>query len=58
LERAFELAAKGDYVTVEQIRRRLKAEGFSPSQLVGPTLTKQLKDIIRKREEKRAKREQ
>jgi len=55
LERAFELAANGPFRTVEEIRRRLKAEGYSSSQLSGPSLTKQLKDVMQRREERRAK---
>jgi hypothetical protein len=47
LERAFELAATGQYRTVAEIRYRLKWEGYPEGQLTGPSLTKQLRDKIR-----------
>lgn len=43
LERAFALARTGEYAEVEEIRARLKAEGYEVSQLVGRTLLKQLR---------------
>jgi hypothetical protein len=46
LERAFELAKSGQCATVEQIKKKLKAEGLSDSQLVGKTLIKQLRLLI------------
>ena len=47
LERAFQLARSGDYVSVEDIKKRLNTEGYSASQVSGPTLTKQLLALIR-----------
>jgi hypothetical protein len=46
LERAFELAKSGQCATVEEIKKKLKAEGFQDNQLVGRTLAKQLRDLI------------
>ena len=43
LERAFQLAKSGELATVEAIRSRLKAEGYSVSQIVGKALIKQLR---------------
>ena len=45
LERAFELARSGECATVGEIRQRLKAEGLSGSQIEGPMLTRQLRDL-------------
>jgi hypothetical protein len=46
LERAFELAKSGQCATVEEIRKTLKAEGHWGDQLVGRTLSKQLRELI------------
>jgi hypothetical protein len=46
LERAFELAKSGQCATVEEIKKKLKAEGFWDDQLVGKTLIKQLRELI------------
>jgi hypothetical protein len=46
LERAFELAKSGQFLTVEEIKKKLKAEGHSGDQLVGKTLIKQLRELI------------
>jgi len=48
LERAFELAESGAVATVDEIRTRLKAEGYSQQQISGRTLTTQLTGLIRK----------
>jgi hypothetical protein len=45
LERAFELARSGTCADVGEVRRQLKAEGFSPEQLSGPHLIRQLRDL-------------
>jgi hypothetical protein len=47
LERAFQLADSGAYKTVEQIKRALAAEGYAQSQIIGPSLRRQLRDRIR-----------
>jgi hypothetical protein len=46
LERAFELAKSGQCATVEEIKKKLKAEGFWADQIVGKTLIKQLRGLI------------
>jgi hypothetical protein len=45
LERAFELARSGSCADISDIRNRLKQEGHSDSQLVGPMLMKQLREL-------------
>jgi hypothetical protein len=45
LERAFELARSGKYAGVSELRLQLKAEGYSPDQLTGPALLRQLRDL-------------
>jgi hypothetical protein len=47
LERAFQLARSGRYASVAEIKKQLSAEGFSPSQVTGRVLSRQLKDLIR-----------
>ena len=47
LERAFQLARSGDYVSVSDIKKQLSFEGYSASQVAGRTLTKQLLALIR-----------
>ena len=46
LERAFQLAATGRYLTVTEIKLRLHEEGYSHGQIDGPLLKKQLMDAI------------
>ncbi len=48
VERAFELAHHSELMTVEKIRRRLKAEGYSDwqEQLSGTSIRKQLRTIV------------
>jgi hypothetical protein len=47
LERAFELAKSGDYESVTEIRAKLKAEGYALSQLEGPSLNRQLRELCK-----------
>jgi len=46
LERAFELAKSGECATVQEIRKRLKAEGLVAGQVEGKMLFRQLRDLI------------
>ena len=46
LERAFQLARSGRYATLDHIKRRLKAEGYSTEQITGGVLSKQLRALI------------
>jgi hypothetical protein len=45
LERAFDLARSGKYAGVSALRQQLKIEGYSPEQLSGPTLLRQLREL-------------
>ncbi len=47
IERALELAATGEYVRIDQIERKLNAEGYTNvvSHLDGPTLRRQLREV-------------
>ena len=45
LERAFELARSGECMTVTDIKDRMKAEGLSTNDLVGPFLLRQLREL-------------
>jgi hypothetical protein len=46
LERAFFLARSGQYGTPDQIKRKLRHEGYSISQIYGTALLKQLRAVI------------
>jgi len=46
LERAFQLAKSGTCVSVPDLRKQLKAEGYSINQVTGPNLNKQLVALI------------
>jgi hypothetical protein len=47
LERAFQLASSGDHGSIDDIKRRLRTEGYSDTQIMGGTLSKQLRALIR-----------
>jgi hypothetical protein len=47
LERAFELARSGDYATVDVLKNQLRHEGYHATQIQGPTLVKQLREIMK-----------
>jgi hypothetical protein len=46
IERAFDLARSGNFSTVDEIRRRLKAESYNEDQIIGRSLTAQLRALI------------
>jgi hypothetical protein len=46
LERAFELARSGKVATVDALRYRLRAEGYSDATIKGKTLSTQLRALI------------
>jgi hypothetical protein len=48
LERAFELARSGTYLAVADIKTAIGREGYAKSQLDGPSLRRQLNELIRK----------
>jgi hypothetical protein len=45
LERAFALARTGEYSGVSEIKAKLHSEGYSPSQLEGPMLLRQIREL-------------
>jgi hypothetical protein len=46
LERAFQLAESGECDSVPDLKKRLQAEGYSTSQIVGRELFRQLRGLI------------
>ena len=55
IERAFELAKSGRYVSVEEIKKVLAAEGYQEHQLVGRSLLEQLRELMRASRDARRK---
>jgi hypothetical protein len=47
LERAFQLASSGDHRSIDEIKRCLRTEGYSDTQITGGTLSRQLRVLIR-----------
>jgi phosphohistidine phosphatase SixA len=47
LEKAFELARSGKCLTIEDVVRRLNADGYNADQIQGRVLRKQLWQLIR-----------
>lgn len=47
VERAFQLAKTGKYASVGSIKLQLRDEGYSPHQIEGRVLQRQLAEIIR-----------
>lgn len=47
LERAFQIAKSGECETLTDVKKRLKAEGYSINQIEGRTITKQLATLIK-----------
>lgn len=54
LERAFQLAKSGGCKTIEELRKALREEGYSTSHIMGPSLTKQLRALMKRGDEKSA----
>jgi len=52
LERAFQLAKSGDCRSVEDLKKRLKAEGYQTNQIFGRVLSRQLHALIKKAQTK------
>jgi len=48
LERAFELARSGRCMSVADIKRKLREEGYQDDQVEGPVLFGQLNSLMRK----------
>ena len=47
IERAFQLAKTGQYGSVEDLKRKLRAEGYSVTAITGPSLLRQLRELIK-----------
>ena len=47
IERAFELAKSGSCTSVQDIRKRLSAEGYPLGHITGRSLSKQLVELIK-----------
>jgi hypothetical protein len=47
LERAFQLAQSGKCSTIGDIPKALTDEGYSPTELTGPSLLNQLRQLMR-----------
>ena len=48
LERAFELAKSGNVASIEELRQKLRGEGYETAQINGPALGRQLRGMMRK----------
>jgi hypothetical protein len=48
IERAFELARSGQASSLAELRAMIKAEGYSLHQITGPSLGRQLRNLITK----------
>jgi hypothetical protein len=46
IERAFELARSGRFSNASEVKRAVAAEGYSASQIEGPALMRQLRELI------------
>jgi hypothetical protein len=47
IERAFEMARTGKYLSASEIKRAVSAEGYAVAQIEGPMLMRQLRGLIR-----------
>ncbi len=47
LERAFILAQSGKFASVQDVKKQLRAEGFSVDQITGRALSRQLTALIK-----------
>jgi hypothetical protein len=47
LERAFQIAKSGNCASVADLKKRLRAEGYSIAQVTGRVLSKQLDELIK-----------
>lgn len=47
LERAFQIAKSGNCASVADLKKQLRAEGYSIAQVTGRVLSKQLDDLIK-----------
>jgi hypothetical protein len=47
IERAFQLARTGGYASIDDLKKKLRAEGYSVATITGPTLLRQLRELIK-----------
>jgi hypothetical protein len=47
MERAFDLARSGRFISLSEVMTSLNREGYSASQIEGPLLKRQLADLIK-----------
>jgi hypothetical protein len=47
IERAFQLARTGRYASIDELKKKLRAEGYSVATITGPTLLRQLRELIK-----------
>jgi hypothetical protein len=47
LERAFQIAKSGGCASVADLKKRLREEGYSVTQITGRALSKQLNDLLK-----------
>jgi hypothetical protein len=47
LERAFQIAKSGHCASVADLKKQLRAEGYSTAQVTGRVLSKQLDELIK-----------
>jgi len=47
LERAFELAKSGQFTSVSEVKMAVSKEGYQTSQMEGPMLSKQLRELVK-----------
>ena len=52
LERAFQLARNRSCRTIEELRKALRHEGYSTEQITGRALSKQLRELMTRDDEK------
>lgn len=46
LERAFQLASSGHFLTLEELLKAMRSEGYAVDQINGPSIRKQLRKLI------------
>jgi hypothetical protein len=47
IERAFQLAGTGQFASVKDLKRKLRAEDYSLATVTGPSLLRQLRELIK-----------
>jgi hypothetical protein len=47
IERAFQLARTGQYASIDDLKKKLRAEGYSVATITGPILLRQLRELTK-----------